>query len=108
MELREEAGIAEDERGKLLFWLYGCRRAGRAWEDHFSEVLVHAGFCRAMSSPVDFYHTCRDLWAVVHGDDFVFTALDGDLDFVLQVLTQHYEIDILGRAVRLHRWGVSW
>ena len=77
-----------------------------------------------MSSPVAFHHLGRDLLAVVHGDDFVFTGLDGDLDYVLRELKKHYEIknrgklcggkhdakviDILGRMVKLHEWGISW
>ena len=124
VELPEEAEVEKDECGKLLRWLYGCRRAGQAWEDHYSGVLANVGFKRAMSSPVAFYHPGRDLWAVVHGDDFVFTGVDDDLDFVLQELVRHYEIknrgrlgsglkdaqeiDILGRVVKLHKWGVSW
>ncbi len=59
---------------------------------------------------------------VVHGDDFAFTSLDGDLEFVVAVPQRHYEIknrgrlgsgskdvseiDILGRLVRLHEWGL--
>ncbi len=30
-ELPAEAGVEHDERGKLLYWLYGCRKAGQAW-----------------------------------------------------------------------------
>ena len=39
-----------------------------------------------------FYHLGRDLWAVVHGDDFVFAGIDEDLDYVLALLKKHYEI----------------
>ena len=124
VELPEEAEVEDDECGKLLHWLYGCRKAGQAWEDHYSAVLRRAGFARAMSSPVAFYHASRDLWAVVHGDDFTFTGLDEDLDYILGILTDNYEIknrgrlgtgpkdvreiDILGRRVKLHEWGISW
>ncbi len=101
-----------------------CRRAGQAWEDHYSDALKNVGFKRAMSSPAVFYRSGRDLWAVVRVDNFAFTGLDGDLDFATQELAKHYEIknrgrlrsgpqdargiDILGRTVRLHEWGVSW
>lgn len=124
VELPEEAGVRSDECGKLLYWLYGCRRAGQAWEDHYSKVLMDSGFQRAVTSPVAFYHPDREMWAVVHGGDFVFTGLDGDLNFALAVLQKHYEIknrgrlgsgpkdvqeiDILGRMVRLQDWGLSW
>ena len=124
VELPEEAGVKDDECGKLLHWLYGCRRAGQAWEDHYSKKLIDAGFLRGTASPVVFYHPGRDVWGVVHGDDFVFTGLDDDLDYVLKVLQNCYEIknrgrlgsdkgdvqeiDILGRTVSMHDWGISW
>ncbi len=54
VELPEEAEVQKDECGKLLYWLYGCRRAGQAWEDHYSKVLMDAVFKRASSSPVAF------------------------------------------------------
>ena len=62
-------------------------------------------------------HPCRVARAVVHGDDFVFTRTDVDLDSILVELTSKYEIsnrgrlengptdaqniDVLGRVVRL-------
>ncbi len=39
VELPEEAEVKEDECGKLLYWLFGCRRAGQAWEDQYSDAL---------------------------------------------------------------------
>ncbi len=96
-ELTEEAGVQSDERGKLKYWLYGCRRARRAWEDHYSKVLVGTGFQRALSSPVALCHPGRDLLAVVHGDDFAFLGADAEVDFALQVLRKHYEIKTSGR-----------
>ena len=77
-----------------------------------------------LSSPVVFIHRGRDLAGVVHGDDFVFVGLDQDLDYVLGVLKAHYdlkdrgrlgsgpedkrEIDMLGRTIRWHEWGMTW
>ena len=87
-------------------------------------MLVDAGFRRAISSPVAFYHVELDVHGVVHGDDFVFTGVDEALDVVLKLLRDNYEIkdrgrlgsgpkdvkviDILGQRVRLHDWGLSW
>ncbi len=71
VELPEEAEVAADECGKLVYWLYGCRRAGQAWEDHYSSVLVKNGFARAVSSPVVFQRPAREIWAVARGGDFV-------------------------------------
>ena len=124
VELPPEAGAADDECGKLLYWLYGCRPAGQAWEDHYSRVLVDAGFTRGVSSPVIFFHLSRELWCVVHGDDFMFTGFEEDLDYALGVMEKEYEIknrgtlgpdnsdvqeiDILGRILGYHSWGISW
>ena len=124
VELPEEAGVAEDECGKLVYWLYGCRPAARAWEERYSKVLEDAGFNRLRCSPVAFAHRERDLVGVCHGDNFVFVGLDEDLQFVKKVLEENYEIKVegilgggeqdqrevenLGRTIRWHEWGLSW
>ena len=124
VELPEEAGAAPDECGRLVYWLYGCRPAAQAWEEHYAGVLQDAGFERLMASPVAFFHKERDLMGVVHGDDFIFTGVDEQLDFVLQVLRKEYElkdrgrlgsgekdlksVDMLGRRIRWHDWGLTW
>ena len=71
-----------------------------------------------------FYHPTRELWCVVHGDDFVFTGFQEDLDFALGVMKKDYdiksrgfpgpskgdvkEIDILGRALKYTEAGITW
>ena len=77
--------------------LDGCRRAGHAWDDHYSNVLMCMGFDRGASSPVVFYHPSRVPWALVHGDDFMFTWTDVDFNFILIELSLHYEIKNRGR-----------
>ncbi len=102
----------------------GCVGAARPARLGRTIVQQKARSARAQSSTVAFYHPGRDLCAAVHGDDFVFTGLDEDLDFILKELETHYEIknrgrlgtgpkdaheiDVLGRRVRLHEWGISW
>ena len=54
VELPAEAGVQEDECGKLIYWLYGCRPAAQAWEEHYSSVLASVGFKRLLSSPIAF------------------------------------------------------
>ena len=123
VDLPEEADVAPDECGKLLYWLYGCRPAARAWEEHYSGVMEGEGFARLKSSPVAFAHNTRDLVAVCHGDDFVFVGLDEDLEFAKKMLAEHYEIKVrgvlgfgpndvreinnLGRVIKLHEWGIT-
>ena len=94
IELPKEANCAHDECGKLVHWLYGCRKAGQAWEDHYAEVLAQAGFERGTASPVTFWHARRMMWCVVHGDDFSFVGYDSDLDFIEDVLKSEYEVKI--------------
>jgi hypothetical protein len=124
VELPEEAEVKEDECGKLIHWLYGCRPAAQAWEEHYSELLCRNGFTRLKSVPVAFAHKERDMVGVVHGDDFVWEGRDKDLDWVLGVLQNEYElknrgrlgfgpndvrrIDMLGRVIELTEEGVSW
>ena len=124
VELPAEAEVQEDECGKLIHWLYGCRPAAQAWEEHYSALLKEHGFQRLRSVPVAFVHETRDLMGVVHGDDFVFVGLDEDLDFVLKILGSRYEIknrgrlgrgskdvqtiDMLGRTIKITKEGISW
>ena len=86
VELPEEAGVEPDEYGKLVHWLYGCRPAGQAWEDDYAELLVTDGFLRSKASPVVFYHSVREVWVVVHGDDFVCSGTDDELDYMIKLL----------------------
>ena len=52
VELPEEAGAADDECGKLVYWLYGCRPAAQAWEQHYNQLLESVGYRRSVASPV--------------------------------------------------------
>ena len=122
-ELLVEAEGEEDECGKLIYWLHGCRPPAQAWEEHCSGVPTTVGFKRLLSSSVA-YHPERDLVGVVRGDDFVFVVIDKELDFVLSVLEEHHElkdrgrlgsgengkkeVDLLGRKIRWHEWGLTW
>ena len=56
VELPEEANVEEDKCGKLIHWLYGCRQAAQAWEEHYSNLLIENGFTRLKSVPVSFVH----------------------------------------------------
>ena len=100
VELPGEAEVEEDECGKLIYWLYGCRPAAQAWEEHYSGVLTTVGFKRLLSSSVAFYQPKRDLVGVVHGDDFVFVGVDNELDFALSVLKEHHELKDRARTTR--------
>jgi hypothetical protein len=124
VELPPEAEVGEDECGKLVHWLYGCRPAAQAWEEHYSALLGRHGFKRLTTVPVVFVHQGRDLCGVVHGDDFVWEGRDDDLDWVLKLLENEYElknrgrlglgpkdvrkIDMLGRVIEIDETGITW
>lgn len=97
MELSEEARVVEGKFGKLIHWLYGCRQAAQAWEEHYSALLGMYGFKRLLSVPTAFVHTTRILVGVVHRDGFIFVGIDEDLDYVLGILQSQYALKNRGR-----------
>ena len=80
-----------------MYWIYGCRPAAHAWEDHYAMELVDAGFTRGCGSGVVFYHEGRDLSCLVHGDDFIFVGDDGDLDWIQKLIKKWFEVKVRGR-----------
>ena len=40
--------------GKLNYWLYGFRKAAKAWEDHYAQKLEGVGFRRGEACGVVF------------------------------------------------------
>ena len=82
---------------KLLRCLYGTRDAPSRWEALFTETLESLGFERGKASTCCFLHRERGLRCVVHGDDFTFTGLDGDLDWVQAQMEKHFLCKVNGR-----------
>ena len=121
---QKKQGAEQGTCVKLNFWLYGCRPAASAWENHYSSLLGKAGFRRGLASPVVFYHPERDVSCVVHGDDFTFEGEDGHLDWIEKLMASWFdikvrgrlgpevhdqkEITILGRRVVWRTWGISY
>ena len=66
-------------------------------------MLFDAGFERGTASPVVFWHEGRSMWCVVHGDDFSFVGYDSDLDFIVKVLQNEYEIKVREIRARISR-----
>ena len=123
VELPPEAEVREDECGKIIHWLYGCRPAAQAGEEHCSALLEANGVKRLKSVPVAFVHKARDMIGV-HGDDFIWEGCDDDLVLVLKVLEKEYKlknrrrlgpdpndvrkIDMLGRIIEYTDEGITW
>ena len=59
-----------DKVGRLRLCLYGTRDAALNWQDTLSEHLLTLGYKRGVGFPSVFVHEQRDLWTLVHGDDY--------------------------------------
>ena len=82
--------------GKLRRWLYGMRKAGQAWEDHYADKLEAIGFARGIAAPTVFYNKETKVRVVVHGDDFTFLGEKKELEVVRQQMENWYEIKFRG------------
>ena len=87
----EQFGIG-DMVGKLNLCLYGTRDAALNWQETLSTHLVDNGFTRGIGFPSVFHNKSKDLWTLVHGDDYFSCGSSESLDWLEQTLTQRYEI----------------
>ena len=81
---------------RLKRWLYGMRPAASAWEADFTEKLESAGFVKGKSCPTVFYRASTGCRCVVHGDDFTFLALEGEIQELVRNFEKWYEIKVRG------------
>ena len=70
--------------------MYSTLDAAQSWGDHYSQILVEAGFTKGSASPCHFYHAERDLPVLVHGNDFVAAADDKQLKWLDDLLKSKY------------------
>ena len=56
--------------------------------DHFTET----GFTRGVGHPAVFHHAEKDIWTLVHGDDYCSAATSSSLDWLQRVLDKRYKI----------------
>ena len=89
---KEDPEAAPDKLGKLELCLYGTRDAAKGWQDTLSEQLEACGFKRGVGHPSVFWHEARDLMTLVHGDDYVTSGQDEQLDWLEEQLKAAYEI----------------
>ena len=81
VELPGEGEVDDDECGKLIHWLCGCRPAAQAWDEHHSALLKEHEFKWLKCVPAAVVPQTRDMSGVVHGDDCVWEGRDEDLDW---------------------------
>ena len=78
----EDAQAGGDLVGKLQLCLYGTRDAATNWQSTLSAHLEKIGFRRGIAFPAVFWHEAKDIWTLVHGDDYCSTAEGQDLDWM--------------------------
>jgi len=103
--------------------MYGTLDAAERWGEHYAATLTNAGFKRGIASPCHFHRPEKDIWLLVHGDDFVVVARQAGRDYIEQTLKSVYEvkvdiagpeaqdpkeIKILGRIVTFTPEGVQY
>ena len=78
--------------GKLELCLYGIRDAAKGWQEMLSAQLEACAFRRGIGHPAVFWHPTRNIMTLVHGDDYVSSGLQADLDWMESQLQASYEI----------------
>ena len=109
--------------GKLEKTMYGTLDAAEQWANHYAATLTKAGFVRGTASPCHFYHASKDIWMLVHGDDFVTVARAKGRAYVEKTLRSQYEIKVdiagpeaqdpkelkvLGRIITYEAHGITY
>ncbi len=123
VQLPEEAGGGY---ARLLRALYGTRNAPALWESFAAAQLEALGFRRGRANSCVYVHARRGLRCLIHGDDFVFTGLRRDLEWVHRELARTIllkrvgilgpnveedevqELRVLNRVLRLDEHGVRY
>ena len=88
----EDPKASPELLGRLRLCLYGTRDAALNWQQTLSDHLVENGFVRGVGHPSVFHHSTRDIWTLVHGDDYCSAGAPTDLDWMQAMLAKKYEI----------------
>ena len=72
--------------------MYGTRRAATDWQTHYTKILVQNGFVTGYANHCTFYNPTKDIYCMVHGDDFVSTGTDSSLKWLESILTKEFKI----------------
>lgn len=88
----EDPKTHPDDLGRLRLCLYGIRDAALNWQRTLSDHLVENGFVRVVGHPSVFHHPKRQIWTLVHGDDYCSSGSAASLDWLQGVLEKRYEI----------------
>ena len=74
--------------------MYGTLDAAERWREHCALTLTNAGFTRGTACPCHFYHAEKDIWVLVHGDDFAVVAKQSGREYAEATLRAQYEVKV--------------
>ena len=103
----EDPEAHPDYFGRLRLCLYGTRDAALNWQQTLADHLVQCGFVRGVGHPSVFHNIEKDVWTLVHGDDYCSVGPSASLDWLQDALEKRYEIKTQRIGEGKHRKGVS-
>ena len=83
----------EDMCGRLNFSMCGTRSAATNWQAHYTNVSVQNGFIVGWANNCTFYNEEKDVYCMVHGDDFVRAGPSNRLQWFENTLTTELKIN---------------
>ena len=81
--------------GMLLRSMYGTQDASNLWQEDYTGTLAQRGYKPGRSNPAVFHSRQGDGRMLVHGDDFVLLADDGEIKAVEQLLKSKYTVNVI-------------
>ena len=76
--------------------MYGTQDASAIWQKTYTSVLLIKGFEQGKAYPATFYHPELDATVFVHGDDFNILADEETLDYIENLLKEHFDLKVVG------------
>ena len=76
----EDPNANPEMLGRLRLCLYGTRNAALSRQQILSDHMVENGFVRGVGRPSVFHDSTRDIWTLVHGDDYCSAGAGADPD----------------------------
>ena len=72
------------------------RPAGQTWEKHYSDHLGTMAYLKGKAAPTVFVHKEKEVYLVVHGDDFTFLGEGRHLKEAIEMMKEWYDIKVRG------------
>ena len=79
-------------RAKLVGAINGTRKASQLWKRFVESRMKEGGFVPTKGCPQLYFHPRREIWSVVHGDDFLSVAENGPTQCLEQFLRSKFKV----------------